>query len=95
MLYYLLKMGNAYSTIYNDTGEKGIIYTYNNADVVYGFYKNKYEIEVGATQKVEASADVWGLKVQRARINGGITYSPHVRSFKNGSTINMSSLPCN
>jgi len=85
-------MGSANSVVSNQIDKPLMILTFNNADTVYAYYNNKYQIAPWGEATVEAGADAWGLKV-------GIVYGADEDSLlyrmwycANGSTLNVHSI---
>ena len=56
-------MGAANSVVANQIDKPLSIVTFNNADTVYEYYKNLYQVAPNGQAQVEAAADAWGLKV--------------------------------
>jgi hypothetical protein len=56
-------MGPANSIVSNQLDKPLTVVTFNNADFVYQYYNQIYNVAPWGETRVEAGADAWGLKV--------------------------------
>ena len=72
-------MGNAACYVHNSTGSAVTVKTYNMADRTHLMQINSYTVQPGATKKVEAGPDAWGLRIsvdgENHQVGNGVTFS--------------------
>jgi len=80
-------MGNAHAIVKNSCGQSILVDSYNNADKVYAFAKERFWLGPGQQRKVEAAADKWGLHV--VAWDGDC---PNIQFVKNGGTLDVADI---